>query len=291
MILHSLHVYPVKAARGITLEKTEVLRTGLAHDRRFMVVDDEGVFVTQRRHPQMALVRTSISADGRSLQLSVAGDRVVTIPLRPDSAGASEGKRVRVKVWKDDVDAIDVGGEGAELFSDHLKMRCSFVYMPPETIRSVEEPYGRPGDHVGFADGYPVLVASLSSLAHLNDRLAENGSAPVPIDRFRANIVIDGDPADPYGEERAGAIAIAPAGTSFEDGTSLVLRMPKRCSRCQVVTVDQRTAEVSKEPLRTLGAYRTEANNVYFAMNAIPDLRDVPAEIAVGDHVRFTNAS
>ncbi len=289
MIIRSLHVYPVKAARGITLEKTDVLRTGLAHDRRFMVVDDAGAFVTQRRHPEMALVRTSISADGHSLQLSVAGDRVVTIPLHPETA--REPKRVRVTVWKDEVDAIDVGGEGAELFSDHLKMRCSFVYMPPETIRSVEQPYGRPGDHVGFADGYPVLVASLSSLAHLNERLVENGSAPVPIDRFRANIVIDGDPADPYGEERAGAIAIARAGTSFEDGTSLVLRMPKRCSRCQVVTVDQRTAEVSKEPLRTLGAYRTEANYVYFAMNAIPDLRDAPAEIAAGDHVRFTNAS
>ncbi len=161
--------------------------------------------------------------------------------------------------------AADVGGEVAELLSDHLREHCSLVFMPPETIRQVDREYAREGDRVGFADGFPVLIASLASLADLNTRLPD----PVGIDRFRANIVITGE--EPWSEERAAEIRIG----------EIVFRTPKRCSRCVVITTNQHTGEVGKEPLRTLASYRREGNKVYFAVNAIPNLDDV-GTVAIG---------
>ena len=273
MRIASLHVYPVKGARGIALQHADVLASGLAHDRRFMVLDAAGVFVTQREHPRMALVDVAIEGD--RMKLSVAGE-TASVPLEP----AHSRPRRRVRVWDDEVDACDVGGEGAELLSAHLGQRCSLVFMPPDVVRPVEAPYGQPGDRVGFADAYPVLVASLASLADLNARLEKSGGRPVPMDRFRPSIVVEG--GEPYAEELAGAARLG----------SLRVRMPKRCARCQVVTVDQTTAETSKEPLRTLASYRTEANKVMFAMNAIPDLAPDASSVTirVGDPVEYERA-
>jgi len=266
----SLHVYPVKGARGITLQHAEMLASGLDHDRRFMVLDAKGIFVTQREHPRMALVNVALEPD--RMMLGVAG-KTASVPLLPDPRSLP---RRRVRIWDDEVDVCVVEGEGAELFSAHLGERCSLVYMPPDVVRPVEAPYGAPGDRVGLADAYPVLVASLASLADLNARLVATGSPAVPMDRFRPNIVVEG--GEPYAEEQTPAARIG----------SLRLRMPKRCARCQVTTVDQTTAETSKEPLRTLASYRTVHRKVMFAMNAIPDLApDDSAMISVGDAVEY----
>lgn len=273
MRIASLHVYPVKGARGIALQRADVLASGLRHDRRFMVLDARGAFVTQREHPRMALVDVTLEAD--RIVLAAAG-MSASVSLAFD---ARSRPRRRVRVWDDDVEACDVGGEGAELFSDHLGQRCSLVFMPSDVVRPVEAPYGKPGDRVGFADAYPVLVASLASLADLNRRLEENGTPPVPMDRFRPNIVVDG--GEPYAEDRAGAARIG----------VLRLRMPKPCARCQVTTVDQATAATSKEPLRSLAAYRTVANKVMFAVNAIPDLENgASVTIEAGDPVAYEGA-
>ena len=270
MRIASLHVYPVKGARGITLQRAEVLASGLDHDRRFMVLDAAGGFVTQREHPRMALVNVALAPD--RMVLGVAGE-TASVPLLSDPRSLP---RRRVRIWDDEIEVCDVGGEGAELFSAHLGERCSLVYMPPDVVRPVEAPYGAPGDRVGFADAYPVLVASLASLADLNARLVAAGSRAVPMDRFRPNIVVEG--GEPYAEEQTPAARIG----------SLRLRMPKRCARCQVTTVDQATAETSKEPLRTLASYRTVDRKVMFAMNAIPDLApDASAVISVGDMVDY----
>jgi uncharacterized protein YcbX len=266
MRVQSLHVYPVKGARGIPLERAEILAAGIRHDRRFMVVLADGAFVTQREHPRMALVEIALEGD----RLSLGAAKSVSVPLRP------EGPRRRVRVWKDEVDAIDVGRDAAAFFSEHLEQDCALVFMPPDVIRPVEAPYGREGDRVGFADAYPVLVASAASLADLNDRLVADGSAPVPMNRFRPNVVVEG--GEPFAEERAASMRIG----------SIRLRTPKRCARCQVTTIDQATAAKGKEPLRTLARYRTQDNKVNFAMNAIPDLApDGSAEIAVGDEVSY----
>jgi uncharacterized protein YcbX len=265
--VRSLHVYPVKGARGVSLDRAEVLATGIRHDRRFMVVGKDGKFVTQREHPRMALVEITIGGD--ALTLAAAG-MSASVPLTPASADVP---RRRVRVWNDEVEAIDVGGEGSAFFSEHLGEDCSLVFMPDDVVRAVEAPFGQPNDRVGFADGYPVLIAALPSLDDLNRRLTAAGAPPVPIDRFRPNIVVEG--GEPFAEERAARAQVG----------AIPFRTPKRCARCQVVTVDQETAERGKEPLRTLATYRTEANKVNFAMNAIPDLAGV---ISIGDAVVYT---
>jgi uncharacterized protein YcbX len=140
--------------------------------------------------------------------------------------------------------------------------------MPDDVVRPVEAPYGAPGDRVGFADAYPYLLATTASLAELNARL----DVPVPMNRFRPNLVVEGGEA--YEEERHPRVRIG----------ALTFRMPKRCARCQVTTVVQATAAVSKEPLRTLASYRTEGNNVYFAQNLVPDGEGI---LAVGDEVDY----
>lgn len=276
MHIASLHVYPVKGARGISLDQADLLASGIRHDRRFMVVDANGTFLTQREEPRLALVEVAVTEE--RLALHVAGSSA-TIDLPPL---ARERARRHVRVWDDEVAAVDVGGASAELFSDLIGRRCSLVFMPPDVVRPVDPAYARPGDRVGFADGFPVLVASLASLADLNARLVQNRASPSPMDRFRPNIVVEG--GEPFAEEGATAARIELGG-----GTGTVrLRMPKRCARCQVTTVDQRTAETGKEPLRTLASYRTVANKVNFAMNAIPDLPpDVAVTLRVGSTVTY----
>jgi uncharacterized protein YcbX len=263
--LSAIHVYPLKGARGISLARAEALTGGLRHDRRFLLLDAAGAFLTQRSHPSLALVTTAFAADGSSLAIGTPSGESVTIPVSPETAGAP--RRV-VRVWDDDVEAVDVRGPVVELLSEHLGLRCTLAFMPDDVVRPVEAPYGESGDRVGFADAYPYLLATTASLAELNARLAE----PVPMDRFRPNLVIEG--GAPYDEERHGRVRIG----------ALTFRMPKRCSRCQVTTVDQATAVVGKEPLRTLASYRSENNKVYFAQNLVPTDE---GHLAVGDEVAY----
>lgn len=265
MRLASLHVYPLKGARGISLERADALTGGLRHDRRFLLLDADGKFITQRSHPRLALVTTALSADGSSLAIGMPGGSATEVPL---GAGAAGGPRRVVRIWDDDVEAVDVHGPVVEQLSEHLGARCSLVRMPEDVVRPVEAPYGTPGDRVGFADAYPYLLATTASLAELNARL----KGPVPMNRFRPNLVIEGGAA--YDEERHARVRIG----------ALTFRMPKRCARCQVTTVDQATGAVGKEPLRTLASYRTEDNKVYFAQNLVPTGE---GHLTVGDKVEY----
>ena len=264
--LASIHVYPLKGARGISLEGAEARLGGLRHDRRFLLLDGDGGFVTQRSHPKLALVTTALTPS--TLTIGAPGSSPVAIPCAPAPADAA---RRMVRIWDDDVEAVDVRGPVVELLSDFLGARCSLVFMPDDVVRPVEAPYGAPGDRVGFADAYPYLLATLASLAELNGRL----EAPLPMNRFRPNLVIEG--GAPYDEERHARVRIG----------ALTFRMPKRCSRCQVTTVDQATGDVGKEPLRTLATYRTEDNKVYFAQNLVPDAEGT---LAVGAEVEYLDA-
>lgn len=256
----ALYIYPVKGARGIPVERSDVLRAGLRNDRRFMVVDARGRFLTQREHPRMAQIETAI--EGEMLSIAVGSDRA---RVRLDV----EGPARTVTVWKDEVAAVETSAEAGRLLSAHLGLACSLVRMPASTFRGVERAHARDGDHLGFADAFPVLIASLASLADLNARL----EAPVGIDRFRANVIVSG--IEPWAEEAAARIRVG----------DVSFRTPKKCSRCVIITTDQRTGVVTgKEPLRTLAIYRREGNSANFAMNAIPDLVDV-GRVAIGDPV------
>jgi uncharacterized protein YcbX len=263
--LAELHVYPLKGARGIALERSDVLAGGLRHDRRLMLLDAHGAFVTQRKHPRMTLVTTAFVDAGLAITTPNGGTFEIELAI------GREAPRRIVRIWDDDVEAVEIGGAVAEALSDHLGERCALVAMPDDVVRPVEAPYGAPGDRVGFADAYPVLLATRASLADLNGRLDE----PVPMSRFRPNLVIEGGEA--FAEEAHARVRIGP----------LTFRMPKRCSRCAVTLVDQDTAAVGKEPLRTLARYRAVENNVYFAQNLIPDALGT---LSVGDEVTYLDA-
>lgn len=241
-----------------------------------MLLDASGEFVTQRKHPRMALVTTAFASADR-LAIGTPGAGAFELALVPAAASAGDRRpRRTVRIWDDDVDAVEVSGPVVEALSDHLGERCSLVYMPEGAVRPVEAPYGAPGDRVGFADAYPVLLATRASLADLNARLAE----PVPMNRFRPNVVVEG--GEPFAEEAHPRVRIG----------ALTFRMPKRCSRCAVTVVDQETAAAGKEPLRTLASYRKVDNNVYFAQNLIPDdlagARSVT--LSLGDEVTYLPA-
>jgi uncharacterized protein YcbX len=284
----SLLVYPLKGARGIALERAEVRASGIRHDRRYMLVEvrpgGAREFVTQRAHPAMALVATAIDGDALVLRTPGGEARVPLEGPAPRGSGGAAGaagasiSRRRVRVWDDEVDATLVTGDAAELLSDHLGVACELYHLGDADLRQVELPYARPGDRVGFADAYPLLLASLASLADLNARLPP-GAPPVPMDRFRPSVVVEG--GQPYDEDRHARVRLG----------SLDMRMPKRCARCAVTTVDQATGEIGAEPLRTLAAYRasdappsraeaTGKRQIHFAMNVIPDDEGT---LAVGD--------
>src|SRR2546423_3372445 len=186
--LSGLNVYPVKGLKGIALTEARCTERGLEHDRRFMVVDREGRFMTEREHPRMATIWTEIAGD--ALRLSAEDRDEISLPLAPES-----GAKIRVQVWSSNVGAIGVSSRADEWLSAYLGVPCHLVYMPDDTKRYSNPRYGGIGKRVGFADGYAYLLASEASLADLNKRLAARGHAALPMNRFRPNLVVAGSAA------------------------------------------------------------------------------------------------
>jgi uncharacterized protein YcbX len=246
--ISALHIYPVKSLAGIPVAEAEVTGRGLRHDRRFMVVDPLGEFFTQRDFPKMATVWTEI-VDGK---LRLAGPDAGEVEL---DAEPEDGEPMQVRVWNSNgVEAIVPSPVADQWLSDYLGTHCRLVYMPGHSRRAVNPAYG--GENVvSFADGYPFLVTNEASLADLNGRL----SRPVPMNRFRPNLVVKG----------AGAFA-EDGWSEFRVGES-VFRMAKPCGRCQVTTTDQATGEVAgPEPLSVLTQYRDSKEfGARFGMNAV----------------------
>jgi hypothetical protein len=270
----SLVVYPVKGMRGVPVERAEATARGLRFDRRFVVVRaEDGQALTQREHPKLALGHAAI--DERTLTIAI-GERTVAIAIPP--LEAPDRRRRPVRVFGDVTEGVDAGPDAAELLSSALGEPAALAFMPDAVLRPVEEEYSLPGDHVSYADGYPILLAATASLAALNTSIAAAGSVAVSMTRFRPNIVVDGSAA--WEEERASGVRIG----------EVELRTPKKCARCVVTTVDQDTALKGPEPLRTLARTRASGNGAHFAMNAIPVLRPgaPPPVLAVGDPVVFS---
>ena len=257
--VEALHVYPVKGCRGIALARAQVEPRGIRHDRRWMFVDEAGGFLTQRTVHELALVDVAIEGEALALAAPARGMGPLRLPLRPEG-----GARRSVGIWRDTVDAIDGGPEAAAWASALVGVPASLVHMPDDVRRPVKPAYARPDDVVGFADAFPLLLATTASLDDLNARL----DRALPMNRFRPNVVVGGCVAweeDGWTRVRVGA---------------LELRVPKACDRCVVTTVDQATGERGVEPLRTMATFRRRDDAVWFAVNAIPD---GPGEIAVGD--------
>jgi uncharacterized protein len=253
----SLRVYPIKGCRGIAASSVAVATTGFVvdgvGDREWMVTDPTGRFLTQRELPRLALVETAII--GGVLTLSVPHVAPLAVPM------ASAGVAPRdVIVWRSDVRGIDMGDAVAGWLSAWLAADVRLMRFDRSLERACNPEFaGDSGAHTFFADGYPVLVIGEASLAELNARLAARGEPVLPMNRFRPNLVLQGLP--PFAEDHLDTIAIG----------DVVLRCVKPCTRCQVTTTDQDSAQVGLEPLRTLGEYRMndQLGGVTFGMNAI----------------------
>jgi uncharacterized protein YcbX len=260
MHLSAIHLFPVKSAAAIPLSSASLDDFGLQHDRRWMVVDEQGRFVTAREVARLALLR--IVLEDAALVLSSVEAGVVRVPLEC----ANGAPRRSVRVWKDEVSACDVGDEAARFVSHHLGMDARLVRMPDDTLRQVRLDYARPGDQVGFADAFPLLVIGEGSVAELNRRL----DAPLPMLRFRPNLVVAG--TAPHEEDTWRRIRIG----------DVELDVLKPCDRCVVTTIDQTTGVAGKEPLRTLATYRRSNGKVYFGKYAVHRGR---GPLQVGDEV------
>jgi uncharacterized protein YcbX len=258
--LSGLFVYPIKACAGIALDHGQVVERGLQLDRRYMLVDRDGTFITQREAPQLCLVATALA--GYDFVLSAPGLPDLVIPQ------AAQGRaETTCRVWHDTTRAIPHAA-GSRWFSAFLGDEAQLVYMPDSERRAVNPKRARPGDVVSFADAYPLLAISEASLADLNARLEQ----PLEMRRFRPNLVLS--ECEPFDEDRLTTFAIG----------AVSFRAIRRCERCVVTTIDPASGARGKEPLRTLARYRQEDGKVWFGMNLI---HDGPGELRVGDAVRL----
>jgi uncharacterized protein len=261
-VLSGLYVYPIKSCGGISLKRADLVATGLRHDRRWMLVDGAGGFVSQRRHPRMALVSTRLTPEG--LIVSAPGMPDLEVPLEGE-----DGERVDVEVWGDRQRGAAVSEEADRWFSGFLDVPRRLVRKPDDDVRPVGSVYAREGDQTSFADAFSLLVISEASLEDLNGRLER----PVPMNRFRPNLVVRG--CGPYAEDGWGEARIG--GAAF--------RVAEPCSRCAVTTVDQKTGRRSKEPLRTLATYRRSGGEIWFGRNLI---HTSLGAVRIGDPVEVT---
>jgi uncharacterized protein YcbX len=256
--LTELNVYPLKSGGGTALRAADLLPTGLRYDREFMLVTPEGRFLSQRDLGRMAVMRPVY--DGEVLNVDVADPSLAFAPLTHKPV--DDGPVRDVYVHRYECQGVDQGDEAAAWFSALLDTDCRLVRFTGHRSTS------RGGGEVMFADGYPLLVISAESLADLNGRLDQ----PLPMNRFRPNLVVEGLGA--YAEDEVRLLRIG--------GT--VIEMARSCARCVITTTDQDSGERGREPLRTLASYRTFDRGIRFGQNAVVR---TPGPLTVGDPVEI----
>ncbi|NBP67797.1 MAG: MOSC domain-containing protein [Cytophagia bacterium] len=261
--LSEIWIYPIKSLGGIRLKQANVYEKGLQYDRRWMLVDDSGKFLTQRVHPEMALFKVSIA--GEALVVThTPTQQSHSIPLQPEQHHENQP----VTIWDDTVLAYEVNEATSQWFTQLLGIRCKLVYFPEANDRAVDRRYATT-EHVSLADGYPFLIIGQASLDDLNSKLEK----AVPMNRFRPNFVFTGGNA--FEEDNWKAFSI---------GANRFLGV-KPCSRCVLITVNQDNAQKSDEPLRTLATYRKRDNKIYFGQNLLAVDHTVVSE---GDLISLT---
>ena len=269
--IQALNIFPVKSLRGIAVNEATLAETGFVNDRIWMLVDDNGKFITQRQQAKMALIDVVVADN--NLLVSV-GDESVSIPY-DQSDCESGGELVSVTIWRDHCTGVLASGEVNRWFSDYLGVSCRLVSFNQAQSRVVDPEYTcDASDVVGFADGFPFLLIGTASLRDLNQRLVAKGESEVPMMRFRPNIVVETD--EPYIEDQWKSIQVG----------DVRLEIVKPCSRCVIPTIDIVTGEKSREPIFTLGEYRKRDGKIFFGQNVIH--RYQPGQsIAVGDSVKI----
>jgi uncharacterized protein YcbX len=255
--ISGIFIYPVKSLGGIPVGSASVMKKGLQHDRRWMLVDSGNIFLTQRIHTRMALFKMNFANEG--FQVTYDGNDIV-IP------SAMEGESVRAKIWDDEVTVQEVSTTHSNWFSKHLGFPCKLVAFPEENDRPVDVRYRLGDDHVSLADAYPLMMIGQSTLDDLNRRM----EIPLPMNRFRPSVVFTG--GEPFEEDH------------WDKFTMNNLRFAgvKLCKRCVLITIDQATGVKGTEPLATLSTYRKKDNGVYFGQNVIPM---EPGKLSIGDEI------
>ena len=252
----ALYVYPLKAAQGVRASASAVEARGLAGDRRWMLVDRDGRMISQRTHPRLACLRAEGGAEG--LVIDAPGQAALNVAVPEPRA-----ERLPVEVHGSVSEGALGPAEAHAWFSRFLEVDVRLVYQPADVRRSVNPAYGVAGDHVSFADGFPLLLTTTASLQSLNTRL----EVPIPMNRFRPNVVVGGTEA--FAEDQWRVVQIG----------AVRFRVVKPCKRCSVTTIDQATGEpTGAEPLRTLGRYRKQQGGVLFGQNLTPDVQGVIRE-------------
>jgi uncharacterized protein len=253
-----LFIHPIKSCGGIAVDEAPLIETGFEYDREWMVVDRDGVFVTQRQWPRMALIRPTL----RASDLLLRAPGMLALHLQLD---AVEGD-CKVRVWNDSVDAFDMGDLAAQWFSDFLGQPLRLARFDPDVRRIASAQWTKAIEsRTAFADGFPLLVTSTASLNELNRRLVDAGHDAVPMQRFRPNIVIDGL-ADAHGEDFIDTLTIESA-----DGP-VVIKLVKPCGRCTIPDVNPATAEQGHSVADTMRAYRANqriGGALAFGQNAV----------------------
>lgn len=247
--ISQLFIYPVKSLGGIEVTEAQLTDRGLQYDRRWMLVDNNNQFLTQREHPVMCLLQTAIEGDKLIVYYKNNPEDKVHVLLQP----LPTKKTVQVQVWDDECAAWFVSDEADEWCSNKLSMPCRLVYMPENEKRKVDARYATGEDITSFSDGYPLLMIGQASLDDLNSRLLE----PLPMDRFRPNIVFTG--GQPYDEDTMRHVRV----------NEIDLYGVKLCARCTITTINQTNGIKAKEPLLTLAGYRMKNNKIYFGQNVL----------------------
>ena len=259
IVISELIHYPVKSMRGVTSPSLKMSSMGLHGDRRWMVVDHQGDFLSQRQIPKMATLSASFTDHGLRLTADskLGSGRQISVE-RPVDAG----RCMPVTVWGDQCKGLAVDERVNQWLSSELEHPCLLVYMPMTTRRQVQ---GYPGSGFGFADGYPLLLTSKPSLQALNKRLVNEGQAAVTMDRFRPNLIVESESdLEPFAEDRWASLTLG----------SLRLINAKACGRCQVVNTDQASGvgHGDREPLATLRKFRMDsAGEICFGINLVAE--------------------
>jgi hypothetical protein len=249
LVLEEIYVYPIKSLPGVRVSQSAVKEKGLEFDRRMMLTDTSGVFLTQRSLPLLSQFEMEMKDEMLTVRSRINPDREFSMNLKEDKSG----EKFLSQVWDDEVETIEFNPDFSAWFSDELSLSCRLVYFPEQAERITDPDYVPMKQHVSLSDGFPFMIIGQESLKDLNKRLSE----PVTMNRFRPNFVYSG--GYPYQEDEFKTIKI---GASIFKGV-------KPCSRCVFTTVDQITGKAGKEPLQTLSGYRKKNNQVYFGMNLI----------------------
>ncbi|GAA2347951.1 MOSC domain-containing protein [Streptomyces cuspidosporus] len=261
--LSAIHVYPVKSASGVAAREAVVEPWGLVGDRRWMVVEAAGGrYVTQRQQASLALVSAE-PLPGGGIRLGAPGREPLTVPA-PPGPGDDAGALTTVRLHREAVEVVSAGAAADAWFSGFLGSAVRLVHLDdPALRRPLNAEYARGGETVSLADEFPLLLTTTASLDALNSLIAQGDhpdEGPLPMNRFRPNVVVEG--TAPWAEDDWRRIRIG----------EVVFRVTKPCARCVITTTDQETAERGKEPLRTLARHRRAGDQLLFGQNLVPEL-------------------